>query len=120
MNVDTLIAIDTHVHIESELKDNEAADAARKYFGNAGISYKKEDLAEYYRSRNIGCVVFSVDERLTGRPQVPNTEVIEFAKQNSDFMIAFASVDPMRGQDAVTEARSLIRDRKSTRLNSSH
>ena len=54
-------------------------------------------------------MVFSVDERLTGRPQVPNTEVIEFAKQNSDFMIAFASVDPMRGQDAVTEARSLIR-----------
>lgn len=109
MNVDKLIAIDTHVHIESELKDNEAADAARKYFGNAGVSYKREDLAEYYRSRNIGCVVFSVDERLTGRPQVPNTEVIEFARQNSDFMMAFASVDPMRGQDAVTEARSLIR-----------
>lgn len=109
MNVDKLIAIDTHVHVESELQDNEAASAARKYFGNAGISYKKEDLAEYYRSRNIGCVVFSVDERLTGRPQVPNTEVIEFAKQHSDFMIAFASVDPMRGQDAVNEARSLIR-----------
>ncbi len=72
MNIDKLIAIDTHVHIESEPTGNDADVAARKYFGNAGISYKRADLAEYYRSRNIGCVVFSVDERITGRPQVPN------------------------------------------------
>jgi predicted TIM-barrel fold metal-dependent hydrolase len=109
MKTDNLIAIDTHVHVESEPTGNDADEAARKYFGNAGISYKRADLAEYYRSRNIGCVVFSVDERLTGRPQVPNAEVVEFARQNSDFMVAFASVDPMRGEDAVVEARSLIR-----------
>lgn len=109
MNTDNLIAIDTHVHVESEPTGNEADQAARKYFGNAGISYKQSDLAEYYRSRNIGCVVFSVDERLTGRPQVPNADVAAFAKENSDFMIAFASVDPMRGEDAVNEARALIR-----------
>jgi predicted TIM-barrel fold metal-dependent hydrolase len=54
-------------------------------------------------------VVFSVDERLTGRPQVPNEDVVAFAQENSDFMIAFASVNPMRGEDAVVEARSLIR-----------
>ncbi|MEP7367923.1 MAG: amidohydrolase family protein [Acidobacteriota bacterium] len=109
MNIDKLIAIDTHVHIESEPEGNDADEAARKYFGNAGISYKRADLAEYYRSRNIGCVVFSVDEKITGRPQVPNEEVAAFAKENSDFMIAFASVNPMRGQDAVNEARNLIR-----------
>ncbi len=109
MNADTLIAIDTHVHVESEPTGNEADEAARKYFGNSGVSYKRADLAEYYRSRKIGCVVFSVDERLTGRPQVPNAEVAAFAKENSDFMMAFASVDPMRGQDAVNEARTLIR-----------
>jgi predicted TIM-barrel fold metal-dependent hydrolase len=110
MNIDKLIAIDTHVHVESEPTGNDADEAARKYFGNSGISYKRSDLAEYYRSRNIGCVVFSVDERLTGRPQVPNEEVAAFAKENSDFMIAFASVNPMRGQDAVNEARDLIRN----------
>ncbi len=109
MNVDNLIAIDTHVHVESEPSGNEADEAARKYFGNSGVSYKRSDLAEYYRSRNIGCVVFSVDERLTGRPQVPNSDVAAFARENSDFMLAFASVDPMRGEDAVNEARSLIR-----------
>jgi predicted TIM-barrel fold metal-dependent hydrolase len=109
MNVDNLIAIDTHVHVESEPTGNEADQAARKYFGNAGVSYKRSDLADYYRSRNIGCVVFSVDERLTGRPQVPNSDVAAFARENSDFMLAFASVDPMRGEDAINEARSLIR-----------
>ena len=66
------------------------------------------DLAEYYRSRNIGCVVFSVDEKLTGRPPVPNDEVAAFAAENSDIMIAFASVNPMRGERRRERSRRLI------------
>ncbi|MGB6946007.1 MAG: amidohydrolase family protein [Bryobacteraceae bacterium] len=108
MKLDNLIAIDTHVHIEPEPTGNAAEEAARKYFGNSGVSYGRRELAEYYRSRKIGCVVFSVDERLTGRPQVPNDEVAAFAAENSDIVMAFASVDPMRGADAVKEARRLI------------
>ena len=108
MKIQNLVAIDTHVHVESELTGNAADEAARKYFGNTGVSYSRKDLAEYYRSRNLGCVVFSVDERLTGRPPVPNEEVAAFAAENSDFMIAFASVNPMRGKEAVDEARRLI------------
>jgi predicted TIM-barrel fold metal-dependent hydrolase len=65
-------------------------------------------LAEYYRSRNIGCVVFPVDERLTGRPPVSNDSVAEFAAANSDIAIAFASIDPTRGPEAVREARRLV------------
>jgi predicted TIM-barrel fold metal-dependent hydrolase len=53
-------------------------------------------------------VVFSVDERLTGRKQIPNDEVAALAAANSDIMIAFASVDPTRGPEAVQEARRLI------------
>jgi predicted TIM-barrel fold metal-dependent hydrolase len=108
MKLDNLVAIDTHVHIEPEPTGNAAEEAARKYFGNAGVSYGRKELAEYYRSRKIGCVVFSVDERLTGRPQVSNDEVAAFAAENSDIVMAFASVDPMRGADAVREARRLI------------
>src|ERR1700722_3928869 len=108
MKLDTLIAIDTHVHIEPDPTGNAAEEAARKYFGNSGVSYGRKELAEYYRSRNIGCVVFSVDERLTGRPQVPNDEVAAFAAGNSDMEMAFARVDPMRGPEAVKEARRLI------------
>jgi uncharacterized protein len=108
MKLDNLVAIDTHVHIEPDPTGNAAEEAARKYFGNTGVSYGRKELAEYYRSRNIGCVVFSVDERLTGRPQVSNDEVAAFAAENSDIVMAFASVDPMRGPDAVKEARRLI------------
>ena len=108
MKLDNLVAIDTHVHIEPEPTGNAAEEAARKYFGNAGVSYGRKELADYYRSRKIGCVVFSVDERLTGRPQVSNDEVVAFAADNSDIVMAFASVDPMRGPEAVKEARRLI------------
>jgi predicted TIM-barrel fold metal-dependent hydrolase len=108
MKLDNLVAIDTHVHVEPDPTGNAAEEAARKYFGNAGVGYGRKELAEYYRSRKIGCVVFSVDERLTGRPQVSNDDVAAFAADNSDIMMAFASVDPMRGADAVKEARRLI------------
>jgi hypothetical protein len=108
MKLEHLVAIDTHVHVEPDPTGNAAEEAARKYFGNTGVSYGRKELAEYYRTRNIGCVVFSVDERLTGRPQVSNDDVAAFAADNSDFMMAFASVDPMRGAEAVKEARRLI------------
>jgi len=109
MNIAELIAIDTHVHLESEVKDNAANEAALKYFGNSGAGRSPKELAEYYRSRKIGCVVFTVDERLTGRPPVPNDEVAAIAAENSDIMMAFASVDPTRGAEAVNEARRLIK-----------
>jgi len=103
-----LIAIDTHVHIESDAEGNAADEAAKKYFGDTGAPRGRKELADYYRSRKIGCVVFSVDERLTGRPQVSNDDVLTFAEENSDVVMAFASVDPMRGFTAVSEARRLI------------
>ena len=106
-DVDRLVAIDTHVHVESQLADNEADNAVRKYFG-AGEFPNPEELADYYRERKIACVVFSVDETLTGRHQVPNDDVLSLAAANPDVMIPFASVNPMRGPVAVAEARRLI------------
>src|SRR6516164_3705537 len=108
MIVDDLVAIDTHVHLHAESTNNAADEAARKYFGYTDANLPPRDVAAYYRSRKIGCVVFTVDERLTGRPQVSNDEVLALAAENSDIMIPFSSVDPMRGPDAITEARRLI------------
>src|SRR5215469_9854505 len=110
MNIHNLIAIDTHVHIEPE-EQGAAGEAARKYFGDSGVGYSRKELADYYRSRRIGCVVFSVDERITGRTQVPNDEVAAFAAENNDIVMAFASVDPTRGATAVSEAKRLIATR---------
>jgi uncharacterized protein len=108
-NTGELVAIDTHVHIESEVEGNAADEAAKKYFGDTGAPRGRKELAEYYRTRKIGCVVFSVDERLTGRPQVSNDDVADFADENSDVVMAFASVDPTRGAEAVSEAKRLIK-----------
>src|SRR5215472_13982637 len=108
MQISELIAIDTHVHLEPEDDTNAADSAARRYFGDSGAPRDRAGLAEYYRSRRIGCVVFSVDERLTGRPQVPNDVVAEFAAENSDIAIAFAGIDPTRGPEAVCQAKRLV------------
>jgi len=108
MNIHELKAIDVHVHIEHTGADSAADSAAKQYFGESGAARGRNALADYYRSRNIGCVVFPVDERLTGRPSVSNDSVAEFAAANSDIAIAFASIDPTRGPEAVREARRLV------------
>jgi predicted TIM-barrel fold metal-dependent hydrolase len=108
MNASELIAIDTHVHIEPDSRETAADQAAKKYFGETGPALNRQELVDYYRTRKVGCVVFSVDERMTGRKQVPNEEVLALAEANADIMIAFASVDPMRGREAAESAQRLI------------
>lgn len=108
MNTANLKAIDVHVHIEHTGQAASADKAAEKYFGSSGAPRERNALADYYRSRNMACVVFTVDERLTGRPMVPNDEIIQFAHDNADIAIPFASIDPTRGPEAVREARRLI------------
>jgi predicted TIM-barrel fold metal-dependent hydrolase len=108
MQISDLIAIDTHVHLEPEDHSGASDRAAKQYFGDSGAGRDWNSLAEYYRSRKIGCVVFPVAEKLTGKPQVSNDRVMEFAAQHSDIMIPFASIDPTRGAAAVEEARRLV------------
>lgn len=108
MQIDNLIAIDTHVHIEPDSRDTAADEAARRYFGETGPAFNRQELVDYYRSRKIACVVFSVDEQMTGRKQVPNEDVLALAKANADVLIPFASVDPTRGADAVAAAQRWI------------
>jgi len=108
MNIDTLVAIDVHVHLEHTGDLTAADEHAQRYFGASAAARDWNTLADYYRSRKMGCVVFPVDERLTGRPIVSNDRVAEFAAQNADIAIAFASIDPARGADGVREARRLV------------
>jgi uncharacterized protein len=107
IDASSLTAIDVHVHLEHTGEATAADAAAKQYFG-AGAQADWNVLAEYYRSRNMACVVFTVDERITGRPQVSNDAVAEFAAKNADIAIPFASLDPNRGADAVREARRLV------------
>jgi predicted TIM-barrel fold metal-dependent hydrolase len=114
IDLDSVRAIDFHTHAEVGLTGEDGLrpewrEAARKYFGEGGKP-TVEDVAAYYRERQIAAVVFTVDaETVTGRPAVPNEEIAEVAAANADILIPFASVDPHR-PNAVGEARRLIRD----------
>jgi uncharacterized protein len=107
INADRLKAIDVHVHLEHP-GDSVAQDAAKQYFKDTGVPRDASALADYYRSRDMACVVFTVDETLSGMPRLTNDQVVEFALANPDIAIPFASLNPTRGADAVREARRLV------------
>jgi predicted TIM-barrel fold metal-dependent hydrolase len=107
IDADRLSAIDVHVHLEPT-DDSDAQDAAKKYFKDSGVRRDAEGLAEYYRSRNMACVVFTVDETLSGMRRLSNDDVVAFAQANPDIAIPFASLNPNRGAEAVREARRLV------------
>jgi len=116
MDIENLIAIDTHTHAEVSCwnpydKYGEEYDrAADKYFRSNRRPTIDESIA-YYRERRIGMVMFTVDaETQLGRRRIPNEEIAEAAQKNSDLMIAFASVDPHKGKMAAREARRLIEE----------
>ncbi len=84
--------------------------AAARYFGSDQPLPTVDDVAAYYRERNMVAVLFTVDwESRSGRAPIPNEEIAEAARANPDAVIPFASVDPAR-PDAVERARRLIED----------
>ncbi len=115
IDVDRVVAIDFHVHAEVGLTGEDGLkpewrEAAGRYFGRAETP-TVEDIATYYRERNMAAVVFTVDaETVTGRSAVRNEEIAAAAAAHPDILIPFASVDPNKGKRAVEEARRLVRD----------
>jgi predicted TIM-barrel fold metal-dependent hydrolase len=117
MNVDELVAIDVHTHAEVSCRQpvdevwKKYEEAASKYFKAASKRPTIAETIEYYRERKIGLVMFTVDtEYEMGNRRIPNEEIADAAAENSDIMIAFASIDPHKGKMGVREARRLIED----------
>jgi uncharacterized protein len=82
-----LDAIDVHVHVEADEHGHLSLPSA---FIEASSAYFKADkkrptvdeIAEYYRQRRIGAVVFSVDvEAATGHPALSNEEIARAARR---------------------------------------
>ncbi len=113
IDVDSVAAIDVHVHAEVSRSGQdgmppEFREAAARYFKSDTLP-TADDVAVYYRERNIAAVIFTVDFELqSGRAPIPNEEIAEVAAANSDVLIPFASVDPARGVEGVRRARRLI------------
>ena len=108
IDVDALVAIDVHVHAHEHDEPSDVTRAAERYFGSEDVPTDLDALAVYYRERRLAAVVFSVDERLSGRAVVPNDAVLAAAVRHPDVLIPFVSVDPMRGAPALAEADRLI------------
>jgi predicted TIM-barrel fold metal-dependent hydrolase len=115
IDLEKLVAIDVHVHAERNADEpqdpvtEELLAAASSYFGSAPNQPTAQDVADYYRERNILAVVFNVDDEAgMGRKRLGSREVLEVAAANPDIMIPFVSVDPHKGKLAVREARELI------------
>ena len=114
IDLDKIVAIDVHVH--AERNDGEPQDpvtteilaAAARYFGGHPPQPTAQEVADYYRERNMLAVVFTVDDEAgMGRKRIGNAEVLETARKNPDVLIPFASVDPHKGTLGVREAREL-------------
>lgn len=116
LNVDSLTAIDTHVHIEVGDDGHNAlpqplVDAASKYFATDAPRPGLDEIAELYRERRMAAVVFTVDaSRNLGHRPNSSEEIAVGAARNNDVLIPFGSVDPTRGADAVSQALRLAGD----------
>jgi uncharacterized protein len=115
IDVEKITAIDVHVHAErndGEAPDEvttEMLDAAARYFGGHPPQPTAQEVADYYRERNLAAVLFNVDDEAgMGRRRLGNEEVLRAARENPDVIIPFGSVDPHRGKLAVRQARELI------------
>ncbi|HEV2778701.1 MAG TPA: amidohydrolase family protein [Actinophytocola sp.] len=115
MNVDDLVAIDVHAHVEISADSHPSLPAhlmagSAAYFNVAddGRTPGVPEIAAYYRERRMAAVVFTVDaETATGHPPISSEEIAESCAEHADVLIPFATVDPWRGQAAVRFIRGL-------------
>src|SRR6516225_1582949 len=112
LDVSALQGIDVHVHVESDghgqlSLDDELLAASARYFKAAGDRAPTvEQIADYYRQRQLAAVVFTVDAgTATGHPGLSSEEVADRAAAHPDVLIPFGSVDPRTGQAADQRAR---------------
>ena len=116
IDVDAVSAIDMHVHVEKDghghlSLDGELMDASAAHFRAVeNRTPTVADLAQTYRERGMAAVVFTVDARTnTGHPPLSSEEIaVEIAVEHADVLIPFGSVDPLRGAEAVRQARHLV------------
>ena len=115
IDLERVRAIDVHTHAQVPVRGeidpitSEILDAAARHFRREFPRPSAQDVAAYYRERQMVAVIFCVDnEANTGEVPVSNDEVLEVAAANADVLIPFVSIDPHRGKRAVSEARRLI------------
>jgi predicted TIM-barrel fold metal-dependent hydrolase len=115
--LDSLVAIDVHVHVEQDGRgrlalDRELLDASAQYFkSTADRTPTVERIAEHYRQLSMAAVVFTVDATTAlGRPALSSFEIADAAAEHADVLIPFGSVDPHQTALAVDNVGRLVAD----------
>ena len=97
MDIDNLVAIDVHTHVHRSVnappakpEENEHLAAMAAYFKTAAAAFTVDDLAAYYRERNMAAVTFTIDSGRAGGPGPGDPEEIaERARDHADVLIPF-------------------------------
>jgi uncharacterized protein len=100
-------AIDVHVHPTDERVARAWAgelEDARAFFRGPWPEEDLDATAERYRKLDLFGVLLGADaETTTGVPPYPNDELAAACRKHPDVFIAFASVDPWKGELALRE-----------------
>lgn len=107
-------AIDVHVHpTDDRIVRAWAGDPedARHFFRGDWPHEDLDGTAERYRRLDLFAVLLGADaETTTGVPPYPNDELAAACRAHPDVFIAFASVDPWKGELAVRELERSARE----------
>ena len=107
-------AIDFHVHLPiSEFMDGAIGTfrvAAEQYFRSEVKLRDVEEIAEYYAQQDVIGVLLAWDaETATGRKPLRNDTVAEIVRRFPRQFVGFASVDPHKGDRAITEVERAVK-----------
>ncbi len=105
-----LTAIDVHVHLEApEVWQRRRGRRRRSTSARVARRAAPRRSSSITGRASMACVVFTVDERLTGRPAgLERHHRRNCGADHPDVVIPFVSIDPTRGPEAVREARRLL------------
>lgn len=115
LDLDALVAIDVHTHVLTSTRGRTTHDPAVAAVDTKfGVSAHPTlpEMAAAYRHRRMAFVAFSIDDvyRTGTDPAISSQEIAEVARDHTDVVIPFGSVDPHRGKEALVIARALIAD----------
>jgi len=107
-------AIDVHVHPSTHEYLVDAMGpfqhAAEAYFRTTIPVRTLDEMAEEFRADDVMAVLLGWDaETASGLPPVKNDYIADCVARHPDAFLGFASVDPLKGEAAVTELRRAIR-----------
>jgi uncharacterized protein len=89
-------------------------EALGKYWGRPWIAKQEEEVADEFRTAGVQAVLVAFDiETIVGTPPCTNEYVAQMRDHYPDVILqAWAAVDPFKGETAIEQAKTAIRELK--------